>query len=231
MAIRCSRNTFSRASRTICRKRTVRGFVRRSPPRVCLSAGKFLSWLAALTKNSGTATRTWICVFKISAAGRRLVYQPASVVTHHESQSGPERFRQVRQNVARLHQKWLGKVQPDFIIHEDGRVNPTGIGRFANYPPAKPGKEKKSRIVSIIILALNQLKHTRACLESMAAHTTVPHEIIVVDNGSTDGTPEFLKSWQAAHANCTVIRNESNRGFAGGNNQGLSIARGDFLVL
>ena len=168
---------------------------------------------------------------KISAAGRRLVYQPASVVTHHESQSGPERFRRAPQNIARLHQKWLGKVQPDFIIHEDGRVNPTGIGRFADYPPAKPGKEKKSRIVSIIILAFNQLKHTRACLESLAAHTTVPHEIIVVDNGSTDGTPEFLKSWQAAHENCTVIRNESNRGFAGGNNQGLSIARGDFLVL
>jgi len=168
---------------------------------------------------------------KISAAGKRLVYQPASVVTHHESQSGPERFRRAPQNIARLHQKWLGKVQPDFIIHEDGRVNPTGVGRFTDYPPAKPGEEKKSRVVSIIILAFNQLEHTRACLESLAARTTVPHEIIVVDNCSTDGTPEFLKSWQAAHENCTVIRNESNRGFAGGNNQGLSIARGDFLVL
>ena len=86
-------------------------------------------------------------------------------------------------------------------------------------------------LVSIVILALNQLAHTRACLESLAAHTRVPHEIIVVDNGSTDGTPEFLRQWRAAHENCAVIRNESNRGFAGGNNQGLSIARGDYLML
>ena len=37
--------------------------------------------------------------------------------------------------------------------------------------------------------------------------------------------PTFLNQWQAAHSNCTVIRNESNRGFAGGNNQGLAVAR------
>ncbi|HUA69281.1 MAG TPA: glycosyltransferase [Candidatus Saccharimonadales bacterium] len=86
-------------------------------------------------------------------------------------------------------------------------------------------------LVSIIILAMNQLAHTRACLESIAAHTTVLHEVIVVDNGSTDSTLEFLGEWQASHKNCVVIRNKSNRGFAGGNNQGLSIARGGYLVL
>ncbi len=95
--------------------------------------------------------------------------------------------------------------------------------------PAK--NDAVGKLVSIIILVLNQLELTRACLESVAAHTTCPHEIIVVDNGSTDGTPEFLKQWQAAHPNCTVIRNETNRGFAGGNNQGLAAAKGEILVL
>jgi len=88
----------------------------------------------------------------------------------------------------------------------------------------------ENRLVSIIILVLNQLEHTKACLQSIVAHTPTLHEVIIVDNGSTDGTPEFLKNWQVGHANCTVIRNETNRGFAGGNNQGLAVARGEFLL-
>jgi GT2 family glycosyltransferase/glycosyltransferase involved in cell wall biosynthesis len=166
---------------------------------------------------------------RIGATGKLLVYQPASVVTHLESQSGPERFRQVRQNVARLHQKWLGKVQPDFVVNGDGQTTATGRGRFADYPPAAAATG--SCAASIIILALNQLEHTRACLDSIAAHTPPSHEVIVVDNGSTDATPEFLRKWQAGDARRIVIRNETNRGFAGGNNQGLAIARGETVVL
>lgn len=47
-------------------------------------------------------------------------------------------------------------------------------------------------ITSIVIPVLNQLKYTRLCLESIHRHTVVPHEIIVVDNGSVDGTREYL---------------------------------------
>jgi GT2 family glycosyltransferase/FMN phosphatase YigB (HAD superfamily) len=90
--------------------------------------------------------------------------------------------------------------------------------------PGKPG-------TSIIILALNQLEHTHQCLESLAAHTPLPHEIILVDNGSNDGTPEFLREWLAKTPYGSVIRNSTNRGFAAGNNQGLALARGDTVVL
>ena len=169
--------------------------------------------------------------FRIAARNKILVYQPASVVIHHESQSGPERFRLAGQNIARLHQKWLGKIQADFIVGAPGESSPGPARRIADYPAPEPVPEDKSPAVSIIILALNQLEHTRACLESIAAHTAVAHEVIVVDNGSTDATAEFLKTWQAGHSNCTVIRNESNRGFAAGNNQGLAIARGKHLLL
>ncbi len=86
-------------------------------------------------------------------------------------------------------------------------------------------------VVSIIILALNQLEHTRACLASLAAHTPAPHEVIVVDNGSTDGTKEFLEAWQAGQANHLVIRNRENAGFAAGNNQGLALAKGEVIIL
>ena len=43
-------------------------------------------------------------------------------------------------------------------------------------------------LVSIIILTFNQLGYTKECVESIRKHTPEPHEIIFVDNGSTDGT-------------------------------------------
>jgi GT2 family glycosyltransferase len=56
-------------------------------------------------------------------------------------------------------------------------------------------------------------------------------EVIVVDNASRDGTPEYLRLAATQHENLRVILNDENRGFAAANNQGLEVARGDFLVL
>lgn len=53
----------------------------------------------------------WICV-----------YEPESILYHHESKSGPERFRCVKHNTQRLHAKWLGKVKPDFATTPTGEL-------------------------------------------------------------------------------------------------------------
>ena len=82
-------------------------------------------------------------------------------------------------------------------------------------------------LTSIIILTLNELACTRLCLESLAAHTPEPHEVIVVDNGSHDGTVDFLRRVRGVR----LIANRQNRGFAGGCNQGMVAARGDLLLL
>jgi GT2 family glycosyltransferase/glycosyltransferase involved in cell wall biosynthesis/Tfp pilus assembly protein PilF len=170
--------------------------------------------------------------FRLAEAGRLAVYQPASVVTHHESQSGPERFRKAPQNIARLHQKWLGRIRPDFIAGTDGEMTKTESVRIREYSAAGGKTITTPRCVaSIIIPVLNQLLHTRQCLESVVAHTQVSHEIIIVDNGSTDGTGAFLEAWRANHSNCKVIRNSSNRGFAAANNRAFGIAGGEHLVL
>jgi GT2 family glycosyltransferase/glycosyltransferase involved in cell wall biosynthesis/predicted Zn-dependent protease len=95
-------------------------------------------------------------------------------------------------------------------------------------------KESFSRVeplTSIIILTLNQLAHTRLCIESIKKHTPEPHEIIIVDNGSTDGTLEYLKGEIATGSNMSVISNNTNRGFAAGNNQGISLAQGEYVLL
>lgn len=85
--------------------------------------------------------------------------------------------------------------------------------------------------ISVIVVTYNNLALTRACLDSLENNREGPAlEIIVVDNASIDGTPEFLTQW-AARSGQTIVLNPENRGFAAANNQGLAIANGDYLVL
>ena len=47
--------------------------------------------------------------------------------------------------------------------------------------------------LTVVVATYNRLAHLRRCLDSIAAHTTGPHELIVVDGGSSDGTREYLE--------------------------------------
>lgn len=86
--------------------------------------------------------------------------------------------------------------------------------------------------VSVIVLTYNNIELTKACLDSIAKYTDYPNvEIIVVDNASTDESPEFLRTFASAHPNFQVIFNDKNLGFAAGNNVGLKAATGDYLVM
>ncbi|QDU61543.1 N-acetylglucosaminyl-diphospho-decaprenol L-rhamnosyltransferase [Planctomycetes bacterium Pan216] len=71
--------------------------------------------------------------FSLRAAGWKIVYEPSSVVIHHTSKSGPERFRKVSDNIKRLHEKWLGKVQPDLRLNPDGAVVNQSVGAIRPY--------------------------------------------------------------------------------------------------
>lgn len=79
---------------------------------------------------------------------------------------------------------------------------------------------------SIIILTHNELAVTRDCLASIRQHTPEEHEIIVVDNGSTDGTVDHLRGIPGL----IVQENQENLGFAKGCNQGIQLATGDNLL-
>jgi GT2 family glycosyltransferase len=85
---------------------------------------------------------------------------------------------------------------------------------------------------SIVIVTYNNLVYTRMCVESLLANTDhCNYELIVVDNNSTDETKEYLNYLAKYHSHIKIIYNETNRGFAAANNQGLSVAKGEFLVL
>jgi GT2 family glycosyltransferase len=87
-------------------------------------------------------------------------------------------------------------------------------------------------LASVVIPCFNQLEFTRQCLAALVRHTRPPWELVVVDNGSTDGTADYLRGVRdAASVHVEVITNPDNRGFPAAANQGLRAARGDHLVL
>ena len=103
--------------------------------------------------------------------------------------------------------------------------------RKKNVPaPAQARPLEIPGLVSIIILTMNALKFTKECVESIKNNTDYPHEIIFIDNGSTDGTIDYLRRVAISNPHYTLIVNEYNRGFSGGNNQGAAAAHGDYLM-
>lgn len=86
---------------------------------------------------------------------------------------------------------------------------------------------------SIIVLTYNNLKtYTQPCIHSLLETTPADTaEIIVVDNGSSDGTQQWLISLLPTYPQLTVINNKQNLGYAAGNNIGLKTAQGDICIL
>lgn len=81
-------------------------------------------------------------------------------------------------------------------------------------------------VLSIIMLTYNALKYTKLALDSVKRYTRLSSQIIVVDNGSTDGTRAWLKRQEGID----LILNQRNEGVAGGRNIGLARADGEFAV-
>jgi len=82
--------------------------------------------------------------------------------------------------------------------------------------------------LSIVIVSFNARSDLERCLESL--HATPPaiaHEIVVVDNGSTDGSLDAARRWPDVR----VLALGSNVGFARGNNEGIRATTGDAILL
>jgi GT2 family glycosyltransferase len=82
--------------------------------------------------------------------------------------------------------------------------------------------------VSVLILSWNKKEYLKTCLPTLEKVSYKNLEIIVVDNGSKDGTIEYLKK---NHPKVKIVANKTNLGFAGGNNAGLKKVTGDYILL
>ena len=89
-------------------------------------------------------------------------------------------------------------------------------------------------LVSLVLLHCNKAAYSRACLASLAHGSHRPLQVINVDNGSHDETPQVLADWQSqAHKHnieCETLCFESNIGAIRGRNEAMSRARGEFIA-
>ena len=83
-------------------------------------------------------------------------------------------------------------------------------------------------MISVVIPNWNGRRWLPACLAALAAQERAPDEIIVVDNGSSDGSVEYLRH---EHPEVTVLALSRNTGFAAAANIGVSVPVGEFVAL
>ena len=81
--------------------------------------------------------------------------------------------------------------------------------------------------VTIVIPLFNQLQYTKICLESLQSHGVCGARILLINNGSTDGTREYLTSCQGVD----VLNNLENLGCAGAWNQGVEESATEWVLL
>ena len=82
------------------------------------------------------------------------------------------------------------------------------------------------KTVSVIIPTYNYARFLGEAIDSAFAQTLPPLEVIVVDDGSTDATPEVL----AAYSDRIRVIRQKNQGVAMARNAGIAAARGEYLA-
>ncbi len=96
------------------------------------------------------------------------------------------------------------------------------------------------KLVSIVIPNWNGIKFIKVCLESVLQSTFTNYEVIVVDNGSTDGSRELVEDLfhrvggtegPPTRCTCHMVRLSKNLGFARACNEGIKAAEGKYVVL
>ncbi|MEX2555851.1 MAG: glycosyltransferase [Actinomycetota bacterium] len=135
--------------------------------------------------------------------------------------SDPELARRLRGNGLRIvAERFDWETNTDHLVTALERVvaEPAGGRRPLPSPADEP-------LLSVVVLAWDQLPYTQRCIETLRRHTDVPYELIVVDNGS---------SWDARHyaevAADVPVLHERNAGFAAGMNAGLATASGQYVA-
>jgi GT2 family glycosyltransferase len=81
--------------------------------------------------------------------------------------------------------------------------------------------------ISTVILTYNSIKFIRSCLDSVFSQDYQDFEVVIIDNGSTDNTAGFIKE---NYPQVILIENKENLGTAFARNQGIEIAKGEWIL-
>ncbi|AKB16442.1 glycosyltransferase family 2 protein [Methanosarcina thermophila] len=91
-----------------------------------------------------------------------------------------------------------------------------------------PRRKKSVKSASIVILSYNSREDLEECIPSLMSQTYQDFEIIVVDNASTDGSEEFIRT---NYPMIKVVQTGKNLGYPAGNNAGFEVAEGEYIVV
>jgi GT2 family glycosyltransferase len=94
--------------------------------------------------------------------------------------------------------------------------------------PASENSVKRAPVISVISVTWNAKKYVHECLRSLAEDDDPETEVIIVDNASSDGTPDVVAR---EFSSFRLLRNSENLGFAKANNAGIRISCGDYVCL
>ncbi|MDF3064708.1 MAG: putative glycosyltransferase [Polyangiaceae bacterium] len=83
-------------------------------------------------------------------------------------------------------------------------------------------------LLSVVVVNWNSRDHLAACLSSLEAQTHRELQVIVVDNGSVDGSAEMVAT---RFPSVTLVQTGANLGFAEGCNRGLAVAKGEWVAM
>jgi len=81
-------------------------------------------------------------------------------------------------------------------------------------------------ILSIVLPTYNRLSTLRRCIQQIRTNVSIDHELIIVDGGSSDGTPQFL----ARHTDLRIIHEPGRQGAAAARRRGFLAARGPYVM-
>src|SRR3989338_4805271 len=88
--------------------------------------------------------------------------------------------------------------------------------------------------ISVVVPVYNRVHLTQRCLDSLFEGAQIgPHELVIVDNASSDETPTVLKAYKTKWVNwaISILRNDTNRGVSACFNQGVKSAQGDLIAV
>ena len=92
---------------------------------------------------------------------------------------------------------------------------------------SKKEVKKVSDLISIVVLASNQLIYTKLCIESIKSSVSLPYELIVITSDISDNSINYLNKY----GNTKLILNQANYSFAEAANQGIKASSGDYILL
>jgi GT2 family glycosyltransferase len=83
-------------------------------------------------------------------------------------------------------------------------------------------------LISVVVVSFNARDHLLACLAAVESRLTLPHEVVVVDNASGDGSAAAVRE---RFPRVAVVANAENVGFSRANNQGLRLGSGEYVLV